>query len=333
VFVGGATITNATLHNQDEIARKDLRVGDMVVIRRAGEVIPEVVAPVPSLRTGKEWVWSMPEKCPFCGSPIVRNPGEAVARCTGGFACPARLREYLAHFAGRGGMDIEGLGYKTIDMLLREGLIRDPADLFSLTTEDLISRERWGEVSVGNLLAAIDAARDRPLARLITALGIPLVGGTVARVLARRFRSVEAVMGAGVEELAGIEGIGPEIAGSLRAWSQDADNRRLVEKLRAAGVRLADPEPEGADRSRLAGVTVVITGTLAGFSREEARAAVEDRGGRVAGSVSKKTSAVVVGEAPGSKAQKAAELGVEILDEAAFVRLLAEGPLALGSAG
>jgi DNA ligase (NAD+) len=333
VFVGGATITNATLHNQDEIARKDLRVGDMVVIRRAGEVIPEVVAPVPSLRTGKERVWAMPEKCPFCGSPIVRNPGEAVARCTGGFACPARLREYLAHFAGRGGMDIEGLGYKTIDMLLREGLIRDPADLFSLTTEDLISRERWGEVSVGNLLAAIDAARDRPLARLITALGIPLVGGTVARVLVRRFRSVEAVMGAGVEELAGIEGIGPEIAGSLRAWSQDADNRRLVEKLRAAGVRLADPEPEGADRSRLAGVTVVITGTLAGFSREEARAAVEDRGGKVAGSVSKKTSAVVVGEAPGSKAQKAAELGVEILDEAAFVRLLAEGPLALGSAG
>ncbi|MBN2114257.1 MAG: NAD-dependent DNA ligase LigA [Acidimicrobiia bacterium] len=329
VFVGGATITNATLHNQDEVARKDLRVGDTVIIRRAGEVIPEVVGPVPSLRTGAEKVWQMPEECPFCGSPIVRRPGEAVARCTGGFACPSRLREYLAHFAGRGGMDIEGLGYKTIDMLLREGLIADPADLFSLGKDDLISRERWGEVSVGNLLAAIDGARDRPLARVLTALGIPLVGGTVARVLARRFRRLDAVLAASEEELSAIDGIGPEIAGSLRAWAEDPDNRRLVAKLEAAGVRLADPEEEGVDRSRLAGVTLVITGTLAGFSREQARVAVEDRGGKVAGSVSKKTTAVVVGESPGSKAQKAQELGVPLLDEAAFVRLLAEGPAAL----
>jgi DNA ligase (NAD+) len=333
VFVGGATITNATLHNQDEIARKDLRVGDIVVIRRAGEVIPEVVGPVPSRRTGAERVWAMPAVCPFCGSPITRGAGEVVARCTGGFACPSRLREYLAHFAGRGGMDIEGLGYKTIDMLLRERLIADPADLFSLGKDHLISRERWGEVSVGNLLAAIDAARDRPLARVITALGIPLVGGTVARVLARRFRRLEAVLAATEEELGAIEGIGPEIAGSLRDWADDPENRRLVAKLAAAGVRLADPEQEGVDRGLLAGVTVVITGTLAGLSRDQARAAVEDRGGKVAGSVSKKTTAVVVGESPGSKAQRAQELGVPMLDEAAFTRLLAEGPTALETGG
>jgi len=329
VFVGGATVTNATLHNQDEIARKDLRVGDVVVVRRAGEVIPEVVGPVSSLRTGAERVWKMPARCPFCGSPIVRREGEAVARCTGGLACPSRLREYLFHFAGRGGMDIEGLGYKTIDMLLREGLIADPADVFSLTKESLISRERWGEVSVGNLLAAIDAARDRPLARLLTALGIPLVGGTVARVLARRFGSLDGLLGASEDELGSIDGIGPEIARSLRMWSADPESRRLVEKLRAAGVRLADEPAAGVDRSLLAGVTVVITGTLEGYSRDQARAAVEDRGGKVAGSVSRKTTAVVVGESPGSKAQKAQELGVPTLDEAAFTRLLAEGPAAL----
>jgi DNA ligase (NAD+) len=333
VFVGGATITNATLHNQDEIARKDLRVGDTVVVRRAGEVIPEIVGPVPSQRTGAERVWSMPERCPFCGNAIVRPPGEATARCTGGFACPSRLREYLAHFAGRGGMDIEGLGYKTIDMLLREGIVADPADVFTLGKGDLISRERWGEVSVGNLLAAIDAARDRPLARLVTALGIPLVGGTVARVLARRFRRLDALMAASEEDLGSVEGIGPEIVRSLRTWSGDPESRRLIEKLRAAGVRLADPEQEGVDRGLLAGVTLVITGTLEGYSRDQARAAVEDRGGKVAGSVSKKTTAVVVGDSPGSKAQKAAELGVPVLDEAAFTRLLAGGPSVLGETG
>ncbi len=329
VFVGGATVTNATLHNQDEVARKDLRVGDTVVVRRAGDVIPEVVGPVPSLRTGCERRWKMPTRCPFCGSPIVRLEGEAVARCAGGLACPSRLREYLFHFAGRGGMDIEGLGYRTIDMLLREGLIADPADVFSLTREDLISRERWGEVSVGNLLAAIDAARDRPPARLLTALGIPLVGGTVARPLARRFHSLDALMAASEEELAAIDGIGPEIARSLRSWSADPDNRRLVEKLRSAGVRLSEPVEEGVDRSLLAGVTLVITGTLEDYSRDQARAAVEDRGGKVAGSVSRKTTAVVVGESPGAKAQKARELGVPMLDEEAFTRLLAEGAGAL----
>ncbi|HUU61483.1 MAG TPA: helix-hairpin-helix domain-containing protein, partial [Acidimicrobiia bacterium] len=220
-----------------------------------------------------------------------------------------------------------------IDMLLREGLIADPADVFALTQDDLISRERWGEVSVGNLLAAIDAARDRPLARLLTALGIPLVGGTVARVLTRRFRSLDALLAASEEDLSSIEGVGPEIVRSLRAWAADPDNRALVEKLRAAGVRLADQDEVGVDRGLLAGVTLVITGTLDGYSRDQVRSAVEDRGGKVAGSVSKKTTAVVVGESPGSKAQKAQELRVPTLDEAAFSRLLAEGPGVLGGAG
>jgi DNA ligase (NAD+) len=326
VFVGGATVTNATLHNEDEIHRKDLRVGDTVVVRRAGDVIPEVVGPVVSLRTGDEQEWRMPSRCPFCGNPIVRSEGEAVARCTGGFSCPSRLREWLFYFAGRGAMDIEGLGYKTVDLLLREGLIGDPADIFTLRPDDLLDREGWGEVSVGNLMAAIDAARDRPLARMLVGLGIPLVGGTVAGLLARRFLDVEALAGASEEELAAVEGIGPEIARSVASWFADPDNRRLLGKLQSAGVRLADPPPEGVDAGLLAGVTLVITGTLEGFSRDEAKAAVADRGGRVTGSVSNKTTALVAGESPGSKLQKAESLGVPVLDEAGFAALLEEGP-------
>jgi DNA ligase (NAD+) len=326
VFVGGATVTNATLHNQDEVARKDVRVGDTVVVRRAGDVIPEVVGPVASLRTGAEKPWKMPKTCPFCSNPIVRSGDEAVARCTGGFDCPSRLREYLFYFAGRGGMDIEGLGYKTVDLLLSEGLISDPSDIFTFRADDLLAFEGWGEISVSNLVQAIDAARDRPMGRLLTALGIPLVGGTVARVLARRFLSMDRLLDATDEELEAIDGIGPEIVASVCSWADDPANRDLIARLGAAGVRLEDPEPEGADRSLLAGVTLVITGTLEGFTREAARIAVEDRGGKAAASVSKKTTAVVAGESPGSKVTKAQELGVPILDEAAFMDLLDKGP-------
>jgi DNA ligase (NAD+) len=329
VFVGGATVTNATLHNQDEVARKDVRIGDVVVVRRAGDVIPEVVAPVSDLRTGAEKIWKMPRKCPFCGNPIVRTEGEAVARCTGGFTCPSRLREYLFHFAGRGALDIEGLGYKTVDLLLREGLIGDPADIFDLDTETLIGFEGWGATSVTNLMDSIRASKDRPLARLLIGLGIPHVGGTVARQLARRFVTIDRLLDASDEELAAMDGIGPEIAGSVRTWAADADNRALVDKLRAAGVRVADPEPEESAGALLEGVTVVITGTLEGFSRDGARAAVEDRGGRVTGSVSGRTSVVVAGASPGAKAAKAADLGVPVLDEAGFRRLLTEGAVAL----
>jgi DNA ligase (NAD+) len=325
VFVGGATVTNATLHNADEVARKDVRVGDTVVVRRAGDVIPEVIGPVPSLRSGAEKKWRMPKRCPFCGNPIVRIEGEAVARCTGGFECPSRLREHLSHFAGRGGMDIEHLGFKTVDLLLGEGLIHDAADLFSLEPDDLLGREGWGEVSVGNLIAAIDAARDRPLARVITALGVPLVGGTMARLLARRFGSLDALLAASEEELADIEGVGPEIAASVVGWSQDEANRSLVKKLAKAGVRLSDPQPEGVDTDLLDGVIVVLTGSLDAFSRDEAQAAVEDRGGKVTGSVSSRTSALVAGAGPGSKLAKAEGLGIPVLDEEGFQRLLTDG--------
>lgn len=227
-------------------------------------------------------------------------------------------------------MDIEGLGYKTIDLLLFESIIEDPADIFTIEPDDLLGREGWGEVSVTNLLSAIDSARDRELGRLLSGFGIDHVGGTVAGVLARRFGSIEALAAAGEEDISAIDGIGPEIAGSVVAWFADADNRRLVDKLRAAGVRMEDPIDDSVAGDLLDGVTVVLTGTFEGFTREEAKAAVEDRGGKVTGSVSGKTGAVVAGDSPGSKARHAEERGVPLLDEAAFVRLLEEGPAALG---
>ncbi|MFO7298691.1 MAG: NAD-dependent DNA ligase LigA [Actinomycetes bacterium] len=335
VFVGGATVTYATLHNEDQVRLKDVRIGDQVIVRRAGDVIPEVVGPVVSARTGEEKVWEMPGTCPFCGSPIVRPEGEAVARCTGGFSCPSRVREWLFHFASRGGMDIEHMGYKTIDLLLREGLITDPADIFTLDTDRLLAYEGWGEVSVRKLREAIEAAKDRPLARLLTALGIRHVGSTVARTLARHFGSLQRLMDASEEEIAAVEGIGPTIAAEIRAWCADEANRRLVEKLAAAGVRLEDEQQEVEQVSDLlAGGTFVVSGTLEGMTREEAEAAIEARGGKAAGSVSSKTTALIVGESPGaSKTRKAQELGIPIIDDATFRRLLEEGLSVLETPG
>ena len=281
VFVGGVTVTNATLHNEDEVHRKDVRIGDRVIVRRAGEVIPEVVGPIISSRDGTETVWHMPENCPFCGNPIILPEGEKVARCTGGLECPSRLREWLAHFVGRSGMDIEGMGYKTIDLLITEGLARDPADIFFLEPAALLGREGWGDLSVSKLMSGIDEARHRPVARLLIGLGIRHVGGTVARVLARTFRSVDALVGASEDEISSIDGIGPTIAASVRSWALSAETPPLIEKFRRGGVRLADEEPEAATGDLLAGVTLVITGTLAGFSRDESKAAVEERGGKV----------------------------------------------------
>ena len=330
VFVGGATVTYATLHNEGEVHRKDVRPGDIVTVRRAGDVIPEVVGPVVSARKGKKLRrWNMPKKCPFCGNPIVQVEGEAVARCMGGFECPSRLREYLFHFSSRGGMDIEGLGYQTVDLLMTNGLISDPADIFTLQADDLLKFEGWGEVSVNNLLTEIDAAKDRPLARLLSALGIPLVGSTAARTLARRFPSIDKLMSASAPELEAVEGFGPEIAQSIRSWAGDKETKRLIKKLGAAGVRLADPEPEGGLDESLAGVTLVITGTLEGFSREAAKAAAEAKGAKVTGSVSKKTSALVAGSNAGAKLTKAQDLEVAVIDEATFVRLLKDGPKVL----
>ena len=324
VFVGGANVGMATLHNEEQIRFKDVRIGDTVVVRRAGDVIPEVVGPVVAARTGAEQVWSMPEHCPFCGHQIVRPEGEKVARCTGGLVCRSRLREWLAYFASRGGMDIEHLGYKTIDFLIEGGLVSSPADIFTLGPDAFAGRDGWGETSVGNLMAAIDAAKDRPAAKLLTALGIRHVGPSVADLLVGRFHSLLALARASEEEIASVEGIGPIIAASAAQWFAEPENSALVERLAELGVRVEDPEPEGPVSDALAGSTFVLTGTLEGFTRDEAKAAIEAQGGKVTGSVSGKTSYVVVGASPGSKATKAEQLGVEILDEPAF-RALLEG--------
>ncbi|MDJ0665226.1 MAG: NAD-dependent DNA ligase LigA [Acidimicrobiia bacterium] len=328
VFVGGVTVTNATLHNEGELHRKDLRPGDTVIVRRAGDVIPEVVAPVLSMRPDGLPEWHMPSNCPFCANSIVLPDGQAKAKCTGGFSCPSRLREYLFHFASRGAMDIEGLGYKTVDLLLTEGIVSDPADIFTLDREVLLGFEGWGEISVNNLLTAIAGSKDQPLGRLLTALGIDHVGGTVARSLAAKFRSLPALMRASEEQITAIEGIGPEIARSVSDWSADPDNIQLVQRLGDAGVRLEDPEPEevGEEASLLSGLTFVVTGTLERFSRSEAKAALESRGAKVTGSVSGRTSALIAGASAGSKLAKAESLGIHILDEEGLASLLADGP-------
>jgi DNA ligase (NAD+) len=331
VFVGGATVGLATLHNADQVALKDVRIGDQVIVRRAGDVIPEVVGPVVAARTGDEKVWSMPSVCPFCGNPIIRADGEAVARCTGGFGCPSRVREWLFHFASRGGMDIEHLGYKTIDLLLGEGLITDPADIFTFDVDQLRGREGWGDVSVNNLRRAIEAAKDRPAARLLTALGIRHVGGTIARTLIRHFGGLPALMEATEEEISQVEGIGPVIARGVTEWAADIPNRDLVAKLGQAGVRLEDQVEGGVSGDLLAGATFVISGTIEGFTREEAQAAIEQRGGKATGSVSSKTTALIVGESPGaSKTRKAEELGIPIIDGEMFGKMLQQGVSALG---
>ena len=330
VFVGGATVGMATLHNEDQVKKKDVRIGDKVIVRRAGDVIPEVVGPVVAARTGDEVEWSMPADCPFCGNPIVRPEGEAVARCTGGFECPSRVREWLFHFASRGGMDIEHLGYKTIDLLLELGLITDPADIFTFDVERLLELEGWGEISVNNLSRAVEAAKDRPVSRLLTALGIRHVGGTVARTLVRAFGGIPALMQAEEEEISAVEGIGPVIAAGVREWFDDPANRELLTKLGDAGVRLEEEPPEGVESGLLDGCTFVVSGTIEGFTREEAQAAIEARGGKATGSVSSKTTALIVGESPGaSKTKKAEELGVPIVDGQLFERLLEEGPSVL----
>jgi len=331
VFVGGANVGMATLHNADQVALKDVRIGDQVIVRRAGDVIPEVVGPVSAARTGDEKVWSMPTICPFCGNPIVRADGEAVARCTGGFECPSRVREWLFHFASRGGMDIEHLGYKTIDLLLGEGLITDPADIFTFDVDRLRGREGWGETSVNNLKRAIEAARDRPAGRLLTALGIRHIGGTIARTLIRQFGGLPALMDAAEEEISQVEGIGPVIARGVAEWAADPVNRGLVAKLGQAGVRLEDEVAPGVSGDLLAGTTFVISGTIEGFTREEAQAAIEQRGGKATGSVSSKTTALIVGESPGaSKTRKAEELGIPIIDGEIFRKVLEQGISSLG---
>ncbi len=325
VFVGGVTVTYATLHNEDEVRRKDVREGDTVVVRRAGDVIPEIVGPVPSKRRRGARIWRFPSSCPSCGTTLVRAEGEADHRCPN-TACPSRNVEWLFSFASRGAMDIEGLGYMTGLQLLERGLVRDPGDIYALTAEDLAQLEGFADRSVSNLLAAIERSKEQPMWRLLVALNIRHVGEHVAQVLARAFGSVEMIASATVEQIDDVPEIGPAIAQSVRDWFRDPGNLALIEKLRAAGVRMADEPAAGpAEEGRLAGVTLVLTGGLESISRDEATRLAQEAGARVASGVSRKTDFVVVGRDPGSKLAKAEQLGVETIDEAEFLRRLGRG--------
>jgi DNA ligase (NAD+) len=323
VFVSGVTVTTATLHNEDEVKRKDVREGDTVIVRRAGDVIPEVVGPVLSKRKRGARRWRFPTTCDSCGTELVRREGEAYWRCPNKRGCPSQNVEWLFAFASRGAMDIEGLGYKTGFLLMDLGWVKDPGDVYSLTAEQLAQLPGFKEKRISNLLEAIEASKDRPIWRLLVGLNIPHVGSTIAQLLARAFGSIDAIAAASEEDIDDVEGIGPEIASSVHAWFHDKDNRKLLEKLRRAGVRMQDDapaEPEG--EQTLAGETIVLTGGLESMSRDEAAAAAEAAGAKVASSVSKKTSFVVVGENAGSKAAKAEELGIEMIDEAEFRKRL-----------
>jgi DNA ligase (NAD+) len=337
VKVSGSTVDRATLHNADEVKRKGVLIGDMVILRKAGDVIPEVLGPVADLRTGDEREFSFPVSCPACQTKLAREEAEVDWRCPNTRACPAQLRERLFHLAGRGAFDIEVLGYEAVSALLDCGLVTDEGDLFALTAERLETcpffMVKQGTLSANatRLLINLDQARTRPLWRILVALSIRHVGPTAARALAAEFGSLDAIEEASTDALAAVDGVGPTIAASLRDWFTEDWHRAIVAKWRDAGVRLADPDfdPTRAAARLLAGVSVVITGTLAGFSRDEAGEAVRGAGGKVTSSVSKKTDFVVAGENAGSKYDKAVELGVPILDEDAFRVLLAEGPAAV----
>ncbi len=323
VLVGGATVSNATLHNEDELHRKDVRVGDHVFIRRAGDVIPEIVAVIAEKRQGDELPFVFPSHCPVCGAAAVRNPGEADHRCTG-VSCPAQLAGHLAHFAQRTAMDIQGLGDKLIASLIETGLVRNVADLYDLTVEKLASLPRLGEKSAQNLVDAIDRSRKTTLRRFLFALGIRHVGEATARNLALAFPDIRQFYDLSAEQLESVRDVGPEVARSMEQFFKEAQNREVIERLLAAGVfPEAEKAPEGGP---FANKTVVLTGTLSSMAREDAKAEIEKRGGKVAGSVSKKTGLVVAGEAAGSKLVKAQQLGIQVVDEAAFLKMLEENP-------
>ncbi|HEX5339359.1 MAG TPA: NAD-dependent DNA ligase LigA [Gammaproteobacteria bacterium] len=350
VFVGGVTVSNATLHNMDEVERKDVRVGDTVIVRRAGDVIPEVVGVVLSKRPAGAQPVQLPQRCPVCGSEVIRPEGEAVARCTGGLFCAAQRKEALRHFASRRALDIEGLGEKLVEELVDEKLLASPVDIYRLAghAEQLKAREGWGEKSLSNLLAAVETSKDTTLTRFLIALGIPGVGETTAADLAAHFGSMEALQAAAVQyevqqtalnalqqsasakdkQLAGFElrqvpGIGATIAEQIAAFFHQSGNREVIAGLRAAGVRWPDQTRNTeANPGRFAGQTFVLTGTLAGMTRDAAKQRIQALGGKVAGSVSKKTDYVVAGTEPGSKLAEAQKLGVQVLDEAGFLNLL-----------
>lgn len=318
VEIGGTTVKLSTLHNEQLVHEKDLRVGDYVQVKRAGEVIPQIIASLPERRDGTEKIWKMPKRCPSCGTPVLRDEEEVAVYCPN-VACPGRQLEGLVHFASRGAMDIRGLQYKRIAQLIAAGLVNDIADLYALTVEQLVSLERFAEKSAEQLVAAIDDSRTRPLSRLLNGLGVRHVGEGAAQLLARRFGSLDALMQAPIEEVANVRGIGDIIAHSVVEYFSETNTRKLMDRLRKAGLTLTEPQARSAGRS-LAGCTVVITGTLPTLSRAAATELVESNGGNVTSSVSRATTFVVAGEAAGSKLEKARTLGIEVVDEAGLLR-------------
>jgi DNA ligase (NAD+) len=318
VEIGGATVKLATLHNEELVAAKDLRIGDWVQVKRAGEVIPQIIAPVPDRRDGSERKWRMPRKCPACGTPVERDEDGVAVYCPN-VACPGRRLEGLVHFASRGALDIRGLSYARIAQLVEADLVTDVADIFALTVDHLVSLDRFAEKSAENLIAAIEDAKTRPFSRLLNGLGIRHVGAGAAQLLARHFGSLDALASATASDILAVHGIGETTAHAVVTYFQNPTTRRLIKKLRGLGVELEEPRPR-ATGGALAGKTVVITGTLPSLSRQQASELVEANGGRIAGSVSKNTDFLVAGEAAGSKLDKARTLGVEVIDEAELLR-------------
>ena len=324
VFVGGSTVGMSTLHNQDQVRVKDVRPGDTVIVRKAGDVIPEVVGPVLAERPKGLAEWVFPTDCPVCGTPLVRPEGESDHRCLNE-TCPARVAGTITHFAGRGAMDIEGFGEQRVGLFQSMGMLVDVADVYRLDYDRLAELGGFGETSIANLEAALEASKERPLANLLVGLNIRHLGGAGSEVLARAFGHLDRIQAASVDELAAVEGIGPIIAQSVADWFGDPANQVIIDKLRDSGVNFDGPTTSDAPPT-LAGLSVVVTGTLAGYTRDEAEAVIKAHGGKSPGSVSKKTTAVVVGDSPGaSKVTKAEELGVPVLDEAGFAHLLATG--------
>jgi len=326
VFVGGVTVSNATLHNIDELHRTDVRVGDSVIVRRAGDVIPEVVSVIRSRRPKKTKPVQLPSKCPVCGSSVVREEGEAVARCTGGLYCSAQRAQALKHFISRKAMDIEGLGSKLIDQLVANERVRTPADLYQIQKDELSAMERMGEKSAQNLMRSIERSKATSLARFLYALGIREVGEATAVALATHFGKLSNIMTADESELLGVPDVGPVIASRIRAFFDEPHNREVIERLQDSGIAWPESEPvTAAGDGPLSGKTFVLTGTLLELTRDQAKALIQERGGKVTNSVSMKTDFVVYGEKPGSKLRKAQSLDVVTLDESAFKTLLADG--------
>ncbi|KMZ11889.1 DNA ligase [Candidatus Burkholderia humilis] len=322
VFVGGATVTNATLHNEDEVRRKDIRIGDTVIVRRAGDVIPEVVGAMLDRRPDDAREFVMPTECPVCGSKIKRLPDEAIARCTGGLFCPAQRKQALWHFAQRHALDIDGLGEKIIDQLVEQNLVRTPADLFNLGFSTLAALDRFADKSAQNLIDSLEKASKTTLARFIYALGIRHVGESTAKDLAKHFGSLDPIMAASVEELLEVNDVGPIVAEAIHNFFSEEHNQHVIEQLRVKVSWPEGPPAPKAPQGVLAGKTVVLTGTLPSLSREDAKEMLEAAGAKVAGSVSKKTDYVVAGGEAGSKLAKAEELGVPVLDEDGMRKLL-----------